>query len=826
MKMKTNGNIQITVLGGGREIGANAYLLQWGEVNILLDAGQNPQAELAEALVPLHRIPHQLDAMIISHGHFDHIGSIPFIWHKRHPKKIITQKYSRNIIQKMTYNSAAYMKRFDLESQKYAYSKSYYWKELKKLMEVMKRTTYPYNYEFTVSDGIKGFFFDAGHILGSSGIVLTDGDYIFVYTGDIALNDHGVHLGATLPEMDAVDCLLIESTTSSEKNVVDEKDQWKKFFEKINDASSRQSRILIPAFALGRSQDIVALVDYGKRTGRIPNDIPIYLTGLGNAITDIYETHKNQLRQDIFSGSFKPLFEPLEFSDLIDTYQSFVNQKETAIFIATNGMMAPGTPSAVLGGIMASNPNETIIMSGYQSPGTLGFDILNAKTGSIIDFGEHSIHNVKVTTPYRYQVRMSGHGSINEMVEIANRFKPNNIGVIHGESSSVQNLVNALQVNHSTVLGPDKGETLLLKTSDSRKMRSKSDIKAQIITVGTSLLGTYSKEFGRDNPTQSDLVDFILKGTNCSTQCCAEIQTMEGLDIKHCDYLYFISSGEEDGIMCGEALALAYQQSGYPTQNISITGLTKNYEEFQRKGLPQFIHTLLGIIDNHHKNANILATGGFKAEIAYATMIGSLTKVSVFYIHEDFHHVVELPGLPVGLDLSSWTTYFNTIELVLIQNRLKKAQKIIQTRLPDFMKILFVEDKDLNQMKLTPVGELIKRLHAEHILSQENIVMLTCSEKIKHLWGIGPIKIKSVPGNQLRLILNRFQLQSAFIREMRIGKILAKTSNVSMIKFHHKTNKKVYYHILTPNGGQELIIHTYPGVEKELINRMGKTLKE
>ena len=88
----------------------------------------------------------------------------------------------------------------------------------------MKKNVYNYNQEFKVSDKITGYFFDAGHILGSSGIVLTDGDYSFVYTGDIALKNHGVHNGAKLPDLKNINCILTESTTSSELKPVIEKE--------------------------------------------------------------------------------------------------------------------------------------------------------------------------------------------------------------------------------------------------------------------------------------------------------------------------------------------------------------------------------------------------------------------------------------------------------------------------------------------------------------------------------------------------------------------------------------------------------------------------
>ena len=175
------------------------------------------------------------------------------------------------------------------------------------------------------------------------------------------------------------------------------------------------------------------------------------------------------------------------------------------------------------------------------------------------------------------------------------------------------------------------------------------------------LLVNFKKTRKGKHPTAKNLVEFLHNNKDKSKACSAEIQTMNGIDIKRGDYLYFISSGDEDGLMCGEALSQAYNQFGYYSKNIPIPGLTKNYDSFKKFGLPQFIQALVNIIESHGNNANIIATGGFKAETAYAAMVGSLTEVSVYYIHEDFQNVIELPGLPVGLDFSAWTTYFNNV---------------------------------------------------------------------------------------------------------------------------------------------------------------------
>jgi len=688
----------------------------------------------------------------------------------------------------------------------------------------MGETSYPYLHEFNITKDIRGYFFDAGHILGSSGVVITDGDYTFTYTGDISLQSHGVHSGAKLPNIDNLDCLLIESTTSSETKVIKEEEQWQIFFDNINDALIRRSRILIPAFALGRSQDIIALIDYGKRKGIIHDDMPVYLIGLGNAITEIYEKKKSVLRKELCKGSFFDMFKSLRFDDLMSNYNGYKYQNRSAIYICTNGMMEPGTPAAVIGAKMITDPNETIIFSGYQSPSTLGYEVLNSKIGSILDFGENREEHIQIKTPYISQVRLSGHGSMQDMIDITTHLDPRNIAVIHGAESSVENLMKRLNGRDSKILGPKTGETLLLRTPGNKTIRSKRDIKAHIVTVGTSLNGNYSRKNDGETPTLNELVKFIFENKNNDRACSAEIQTMNGMKIQQSDYLYFISSGEEVGVKCGNALQQAYSELGFYCQNIIINDLTSNYDQFKTKGLPQFIHALVKIIEDHGENANIIATGGFKAQTAYASMIGSLTNTSVYYIHEDFHNVIELPGLPIGLDFSAWTTYLNMIDYVLIQNEIEKAKEIMQKQLPEFMQILLHEDSDLNQMILTPVGELIKRLHSEYLLSQNNIASLNCSEKTTHLFGRGSILIKDIPNHELRIILNRMLLQNKFIRKINIGKQVGEVSDCTKIKFHHRENEKLFYQILTREGGQEIIIHTYPGVEKEFINRVGQMI--
>ncbi|HDT12223.1 MAG TPA: MBL fold metallo-hydrolase, partial [Candidatus Marinimicrobia bacterium] len=183
--------MHLKILGGGQEIGANAYLLEWHGRQILLDAGMNPVEQSYHSLIPADEIG-SLDAVIISHGHFDHIGSLPLAYKLCSPRHVFMPEEGFDIVRRMLWNTANVITKLDAQSRDYTFARAYERLNLNALFEQVSYDTKAYDQEFQVTPEITGRFFNAGHVLGSAGIILSDGEKSVVYTGDISVNPHGI----------------------------------------------------------------------------------------------------------------------------------------------------------------------------------------------------------------------------------------------------------------------------------------------------------------------------------------------------------------------------------------------------------------------------------------------------------------------------------------------------------------------------------------------------------------------------------------------------------------------------------------------------------
>ena len=256
--------IKFIPLGGAGEIGANCYYLNIEGTGILLDCGMHPQKKGLDALPNFDLIEDlSVDFVLISHAHMDHISSLPYLV-QRHPYiRVISTPQTRAIAELTLHNSVSILKEQLGEDDEI---KIYTHEEIDLLIQSIEYSSYGEKFELLGYNGsitLKVSFHDAGHILGSAGILIDTGREKLFYTGDIKLSSQSLIDKAKLPKTN-VDILLLETTYGSTDtgSLLSWYMEAKRFASEANNIIGNGGSILIPVFSLGKHQKF--FLQYGN----------------------------------------------------------------------------------------------------------------------------------------------------------------------------------------------------------------------------------------------------------------------------------------------------------------------------------------------------------------------------------------------------------------------------------------------------------------------------------------------------------------------------------------------------------------------------------
>ncbi len=424
--------IKFITLGGGGEIGANCYYLNISGTGIILDCGMHPQKTGRDSLPDFDLIKNEpVDFALISHAHQDHIGALPFLVQMHPYIKIITTPQTRAIAEITLHNSVSIMQEQITEDDKL---KIYTHEEIDLLIRSVDYKSYMDRFElngynYLGNSGITACFYDAGHILGSAGILIEFDNRRLFYTGDINLDRQSILAGSALPE-EKVDILIMETTYGSTNSdeILDWKSEAQRLSASINKILVNGGSILIPVFSLGKMQEIVATVWKLMESHKIPY-IDIYTGGIARKISRIYDYSKyvvNRTDQDfeISSVPQKDLYSVEDFNEF------FKNQ---CIVLAPSGMMLERTASYELGLRWLRQKDSAIFIVGYVDKETPGFIFANAVEGRKVSIADNEIE-VKCTVE---KFHFSAHSKREGLLEIAERTNPGTLILIHGEHDAV-----------------------------------------------------------------------------------------------------------------------------------------------------------------------------------------------------------------------------------------------------------------------------------------------------------------------------------------------------------------------------------------------------
>lgn len=435
--------LRMTALGGFREVGRSATLLSTRESKILIDCGIDPGKDggtpyfNAPELQPLDT----LDAVVITHAHMDHCALLPVLYKYGYDGPVYCTPPTRDLMSLMQLDG---IKVSFGEGKKAPYESSH-------VREVVAHCI-PLKYGETtdIAPDIRLTFQNAGHILGSAvcHFHVGDGLHNIAFTGDMKFEKTWL-FNATANRFPRLETLVIESTYGGHRDFQPSRADAVNTLNEICDrVLKRNGKILVPVFAVGRSQEVMLVLEELMRTGKLPN-VPIYLDGMiweATAIHTAYPEYLNsQLRTQIFQMGENPFLSPLfKRVETQDMRERICHDTEPCIVLSTSGMMNGGPVMEYLKA-WADNPDNCLVFVGYQAEGTLGSRILKGQTDLQIPERGKMI-NLKMRMDIEVAEGFSGHSDRKQLMSYIASLdpKPNKIIIGHGDEHKCSDLASSI----------------------------------------------------------------------------------------------------------------------------------------------------------------------------------------------------------------------------------------------------------------------------------------------------------------------------------------------------------------------------------------------
>ncbi len=430
--------MNITNLNPDTDIGASGWLLEIGENRILLDAGMHPKREGREGLPMFGKAGHlEVDAIAVSHCHHDHVGALPVACRRFPRAHVLMTELSYFLVERVLHNSVNVMvrQRDELGIREYPL---YSHDEVDEIAPQFQGFKYNRGIEWAAFQKSRAGapsptleFFDAGHTLGSAGILLRGKKETMFYTGDVCFHDQTILRAARFDGVKA-DVLLMETTRGNRKTPGDftRETEIGRLVEAIHAAQRRKGCILIPSFALGRTQEMLALLALLMREGKLRPQ-PIYIGGLGRVFTEIYdlEAHRtNRQHLDL------QLNEALQLIVLEKGQAEKMKLSGGKIFVITAGMMSENTAAHDLAARMIGDERQSIFFVGYADPDSPAGRLRAAKHGETFVFSPSAGRMARQCDMQEFD--LTAHANREELLEFVGRVSPRAVLLGHGDEAA------------------------------------------------------------------------------------------------------------------------------------------------------------------------------------------------------------------------------------------------------------------------------------------------------------------------------------------------------------------------------------------------------
>ncbi len=525
--------MKLTFLGAAHEVTGSCALLEACGKRIVIDCGMEQGADTYEnADIPV--FPGEIDAVLLTHAHIDHSGKIPTLVAKGFKGDIYATVATHRLCEIMLRDSAhiqeseaEWKNRKAIRAGLEPYVPLYTLADVERTLKQFK--SYPYGERVEVCDGIAVTFSDAGHLLGSASICIEiDEDGVtrkILFSGDLGnVSRPLINDPQTPPDADYV---VIESTYGDRLHG-DRPDYESQLTRIIQETLDRGGNVVIPAFAVGRTQELLYLIRQIKENGLVKNhgDFPVYVDSpLAVEATNIYSSDMRAFYDKdtlalVERGVNPILFKGLKLSVTADESKAVNFDQEPKVIISASGMCEAGRIRHHLKHNLWRG-DSTVLFVGYQSEGTIGRKLINGEAYVRL-FGEEVAVKARIET----LAGISGHADRDMLIGWLDsmKTKPVKIFVNHGDDKVCDSFAKYIEQQTGCVAEApysgdvfdletgecmERGEIVRVKRGQTDKQRRNNAVYERLLVAGHRLMGIIDRCRGYANKDLSNLTDQI-----------------------------------------------------------------------------------------------------------------------------------------------------------------------------------------------------------------------------------------------------------------------------------------------------------------------------
>ena len=421
------------------EIGANSYCLETSGKRIVLDSGMHPRSAGMDATPNLAVLEDDsVDAIVLTHAHQDHVGTLPLLMRKQPRAVAFMSEATKRLSDVMLHNSVNVMIKQSDETD-IKIPPLFTHREVD--TAVRRWHARPLNQPFSLEGDRLGSMeaevslelYNAGHVLGATGVMIrAEGRKVF-YTGYVNFEDQNISSAAEFPE-EPLDVLIIETTRGDHETPQEftRAGETLRLAKALNAAFQRGGCVLMPLFALGKTQELLTMLYEFQQQGLL-EPCPIYIGGLSTKLTDIYDKLAHSSARLRHGFQILNTVAPFTIGGRSNEAPPI---KQGRIYALSSGMMTEKTHSNRFAQRILSDPKQTIIFVGYADPASPAGRIMEAQQGDLVTLDPAEPPQELRCTVERFN--FSGHASRESIRAYVNRVTPKKIVLVHGDPSAIE----------------------------------------------------------------------------------------------------------------------------------------------------------------------------------------------------------------------------------------------------------------------------------------------------------------------------------------------------------------------------------------------------